>query len=74
MPIAEFAATLDLPVNPRAIHTVFAHLPPFPSFTPILESFCRPENRIASELFFDLNGCSRPLLVKELSGVCCRKL
>lgn len=49
--------TLVLPANPHTIHTVFAHLPLFHSFTPILESLCKPENNAPSEfIFFHLDG------------------
>lgn len=50
-------------------------LPSFSSFTPVLESLCRTENSVASEFILSAQMVAlRLLLVKELSGVYCRKL
>lgn len=51
------------------------HLPSFSSFTPVLESLCRPENSVVSEFILSAQMVAvRLLLVKELSGVYRRKL
>lgn len=58
VPSVEFAASLVFPVKNHIIHTVFAHLLPFPSFA-APDTLCRPDNKVASEYFFFLDGLSQ---------------
>lgn len=74
VPTVTFAPTLVLPINSHAIHRIFAHVSPFPFFTPILESLCRLENSVASEFIFSTLMAAFRLPVKEISDVYCRKV